>query len=83
MLDKNGYSAAVLMDLSKAFDTVNNDLLIAKLYAYCIRGSSLNFLKNHLSNRFQRKQEKYKMDPGELNVLKQFCQSINNVWTKS
>ena len=30
-LDNKGYGGAVLMDLSKAFDTLNHDLLIAKL----------------------------------------------------
>ena len=33
-LDHRGYSRAILMDLSKAFDTLNHELLIAKLHAY-------------------------------------------------
>ena len=33
-LDKGGYICAIFMDLSKAFDTLNNKLLIAKLGAY-------------------------------------------------
>ena len=33
-LDQNGYAGCVLMDLSKAFDTLNHELLIAKLHAY-------------------------------------------------
>ena len=31
ILDDNGYAGGVLMDLSKAFYTINNELLIAKL----------------------------------------------------
>ena len=35
-LDGKGYTGAVLMTLSKAFDTINCELFIAKLYAYFI-----------------------------------------------
>ena len=50
-LDKKGFGRAVLMDLSKAFDTIKHDLLIAKLYAYGFNKESSKFLHNYLSNR--------------------------------
>ena len=52
--DNNGFSAAVLMDLSKAFDTINHDLLIAKLQAYGMERNSLMLIMNYLRNRYQR-----------------------------
>ena len=52
--DERGYSAAVLMDLPKAFDTINHHHLIAKQYAYGLLGTSLKLLKDYLSNGFQR-----------------------------
>ena len=41
-LDNSGAIAAVLMDLSKAYDCIPHDLLIAKLYAYGLDTSALN-----------------------------------------
>ena len=43
-LDSRGYSGAVLMDLSKAFATINNELLIAKLHAYSFNKESLELI---------------------------------------
>ena len=52
--DNKGFSAAILMDLSKAFDTINHDLLIAKLHCYGIEDHSLKLILNYLNNRWQR-----------------------------
>ena len=42
------------MDLSKAFDTINHELLIAKLNAYGFGDSALHILLSYLSDRRQR-----------------------------
>ena len=54
VLDKGGYIRAMFMDLSKAFDTLNHDLLIAKLGAYRFETDNLRYMKNYLKNRKQR-----------------------------
>ena len=41
------------MDLSKAFDAINHELLIAKLDAYGFSKKSLEFILDYLSNRLQ------------------------------
>ena len=51
VLDKKGFGQAVLMDLSKAFDTIKLYLLIAKLYGYGFSKESLKLLHNYLSNK--------------------------------
>ena len=41
------------MDLSKAFDTINHDLLIAKLHVYRFSEESLKLIKSYLTGRWQ------------------------------
>ena len=53
-LDNKKIAGALLTDLSKAFDCINHDLLIAKLEAYGFDVSSLSFIHSYLSNRKQR-----------------------------
>ena len=53
-LDEGGYAGGVLMDLSKAFDTINHKLLIAKLHAYGFDIESLEIVYDYLSERWQR-----------------------------
>ena len=55
-LDKGEYVCALFMDLSKAFDTINHDLMLAKLEAYGFSNNSLQFMHNYLKNRKQRVQ---------------------------
>ena len=44
------------MDLSKAFDTINHGLLLAKLEGYCFSKQALSFMCSYLKNRRQRVQ---------------------------
>ena len=50
-LDSGVYVGAILMDLSKAYNCLSHDLLIAKLETYGLDVGSLNFLLNYLSLR--------------------------------
>ena len=53
-LDKNMFSCAVFIDLEKAFDTVNHQILLSKLYHYGIRGVANKWFSSYLSNRQQK-----------------------------
>ena len=53
-LDSGGYVGTILMDLSKSYDCLSHDSLIAKLEAYGLGIGSLNFLLDYLSLRKHR-----------------------------
>ena len=53
-LDKKGIIGTVLIDLSKAYDCIQHNLLLAKLKAYGFSKKSISLLKSYLSKRKQR-----------------------------
>ena len=53
-LDEKKIAGGVLTDLSKAFDCLSHDLLIAKLEAYGFGKNALKFIYDYLKNRKQR-----------------------------
>ena len=50
----DGIVRALLMDLSKAYDYVNHDLIITKLEAHGVAENSLRLIQNYLFQRQQR-----------------------------
>jgi len=51
--EKSDFSIGIFFDWSKAFDTVNYNIMFTKLKNYGIRGLKLKWFRNYLSNRKQ------------------------------
>lgn len=67
-INKNELTCGLFLDLSKAFDTVNHNILLAKLDYNGIRGPAYNLLKSYLTNRKQYvKIGKYKSEFQQIN----------------
>ena len=51
--EENKFTLGIFIDLSKAFDTVNHDILLEKLKLYGVQNCNLNWFKSYLSQRKQ------------------------------
>lgn len=52
-IDRKEFTVGIFLDLSKAFDTVNHNILFDKLEHYGIRGVALDWIKNYFCDRLQ------------------------------
>ena len=70
-LDKGKKVGTIFMDLSKVFDTLNQNLLFAKLNAYGFSFNAIKFIQSYLSERFQR---------ANLNInFREWCKTLLGV----
>ena len=53
-LDKSKPIIVAFLDLAKAFDTVDHNILLHKLQAYGIRGNAYKLIQSYLTNRKQK-----------------------------
>ena len=52
-IENNKFTIGIFIDLAKAFDTVNHNILLNKLYHYGVRGIPFDWFKSYLANRHQ------------------------------
>ena len=69
-LDNKQCTCAIFLDIKKAFDTINHQILLKKLHHYVFRGKFWNILKSYLGNRkmctilYKSKSKLYKITSG-------------------
>ena len=94
MMEENKVPVNVFMDLSKAFDTIDHQILLNKLQFYGLKGTELELFVSYLSNRkqyvqFEDKKSKTEIITTGVPTAAQNSKNINDelqnisIWLKS
>ena len=70
VLDQGEYIYAIFMDPSKAFDTLNHDLLIAKLGAHGFETDTLRYMKSYLMKSKEVRNSRVTKSSYKINLCK-------------
>ena len=68
-MDRGLYNIVVLLDLKKAFDTVNHEILLSKFERYGFGKKAVEILRNYLTDRTQKMSTKWNAFRSERNNL--------------
>jgi hypothetical protein len=52
-IDENKITCAIFLDFSKAFDTINDEILLDKMHSHGIRGVANKWFSSYISDRKQ------------------------------
>ena len=77
-MDKSQSTIGAFIDLRKAFDTVDHNILLCKLQCYGVRGLALEWIKSYLSNR--RQYVCYNNSNSEFKKIKVWSPARINPW---
>jgi hypothetical protein len=76
-LDKQAHTTGIFIDLSKAYDVLNYNLLLEKLFHYVIRGTANSWFRSYL---FRRRQFieicQSNSNSGKVNTYRSSCLDI-------